>query len=76
MAIKDTFCGITEAAGILGCTTGRVRQLLLRGDIKGEKFAPDEQPNAPWLIERKSLEKFAKVKPTTGRKRIADRDEP
>lgn len=70
MAIKDQFCGIIEAAETLGCTTGRVRQLLLRGDITGEKYGKHE--NAPWLIDRKSLAKFAKVKPTTGRPRKAE----
>ena len=67
VAIKDKFCGISEAAGILGCTTGRVRQLLLAGELIGEKV--DDAANAPWFIERKSVEKFASVTPATGRPR-------
>ncbi len=69
MAIKDTFCGISEAAEILGCTTGRVRQLLLDGTLTGEKVADLE--NSPWLIDRKKLAAFAKTRPTTGRPRIS-----
>ena len=69
MAIKDNYCAIKEAAKTLGCTTGRVRQLLGDGAIVGEKVS--DEANAPWMVERKSLEKYAKVKPTTGRPRKA-----
>ena len=70
VAIKDKFCGIKEAAEVLGCTTGRVRQLILKGEIAGEKYG--EYDNAPWLVDRQSLNKFSKIKPTTGRKRISE----
>lgn len=67
MAIKDKFCGITEAAEILGCTTGRVRQLLLAGEVVGEKVSSLD--NAPWIIDRKSLAKYAQKEQTVGRPR-------
>jgi hypothetical protein len=68
MAIKDKFCGIIEAAGVLGCTSGRVRQLLQKGELVGEKYG--NHANAPWLVERRSLAAYAKKKPSTGRPRI------
>jgi hypothetical protein len=70
LAIKDKFCGITEAADVIGCTTSRVRQLLIAGEIIGEKI--DDAANAPWLVDRASVAKYAKNKPPTGRPRISD----
>jgi hypothetical protein len=68
VAIKDKFCGIIEAAEVLGCTAGRVRQLLQAGELVGEKYG--DHANAPWLVERRSLASYAKKKPSTGRPRI------
>lgn len=73
MAIKDRFCGISEAADFLGCTTGRVRQLLGSGDIKGEKVG--EFDNSPWMVDRRSLEKYRDSRPegpSRGRPRSGD----
>lgn len=61
MAIKDKFCGITEAAELAGCTTGRMRQLLIAGEIKGEKLS--DQDNAPWMVDRRSLERYIENRP-------------
>lgn len=45
----------TEAASIAGVTTtGRIRQLLLAGILKGKHFGRD------WMVERKSVEEYAK----------------
>lgn len=61
MAIKDKFCGITEAASLAGCTTGRMRQLLIAGEIRGEKVA--EFANSPWMVDRQSLQKYIGQRP-------------
>ena len=58
---------ISQAADALGCTTGRIRQLLRdeHSGLRGEKV------NArAWIVEKKSVEKFAKQVPSVGRPRI------
>ena len=72
MAIIDKFCPINEAAGVIGCTHARVRQLCLDGTLKGEKMS--DAPNAPWIIDRKSVEKYASQSPTVGRKRTGEKN--
>lgn len=66
MVRLSDFCTTSEAADILGCTTGRVRQLRLAG-----KFGRDFLELGPQyiLIPRKVVEKFAKVEQKTGRPR-------
>lgn len=71
MAISDKFCQIDEAATAIGCTRARVRQLLLGGELKGEKVS--EAQNAPWMIERKSVEKYASEEQPVGRKRTGEK---
>ena len=54
------------AAKLIGCTRGRVRQLLRAGDIEGEKI------NArAWMVFRKSAEEYAKKQQPSGRPRIS-----
>ena len=60
------FVSVNEAAHILGCTDGRIRQMLREGILDGLKL------NAKaWAIPRKAVEKAAKNTPTTGRPRIS-----
>jgi len=66
-AIKDNYCGVSEAAAIIGCTTGRVRQLLIAGKLVGEKYV--DADNAPWAVDRKSVAAYSKVVQKTGRPR-------
>lgn len=59
------FLSVKEAADILGCTEGRVRQLALAGTIKSERF------NGKALaIPLESLQKYAKTPIKTGRPRL------
>ena len=62
--IQGKFVSVTDAARELGCTTGRVRQMLITGDIKGEKLTP-----RAWGIFKYSLDRAAKIPQTTGRPR-------
>jgi hypothetical protein len=60
------FVSVADAAEILGCTVGRVRQLLIDGTICGVKLN-----ERAWAVERKSVEKLAKIPQTVGRPRLA-----
>lgn len=59
------FISVADAAEILGCTGGRIRQLLIDGVIAGMKLN-----ERAWAVERKSVEKLAKVPQTVGRPRL------
>ncbi len=59
------FVSVQEAAEIIGCSGGRVRQLLIEGTISGQKLN-----ERAWAVERKSAEAFAKVPQTVGRPRL------
>lgn len=67
MQITFDAVSVSKAAEIIGCTTGRVRQLLLDGEIRGKKL--DESEQAPWLVSRVDAEKLSKSPATTGRPR-------
>jgi excisionase family DNA binding protein len=54
----------TEAAEIVGCSTGRIRTLCAKGLLAAEKVGP-----RAWMIERKSAEFVAKNPAKTGRPR-------
>ena len=71
MSISDKFCQIDDAADAIGCTRARVRQLLLDGELKGEKVS--KARNAPWMIERKSVAKYAAQEQSVGRKRTGEK---
>lgn len=61
------YVSVPEAARMLGCTSGRVRQLLIAGDLKGEKL------NAKaWAIQRRAVEKLAAIPQTKGRPRTGE----
>jgi excisionase family DNA binding protein len=64
------FVSVPEAADILGCTGGRVRQLLIAGELPGEKL------NArAWAVDRKAVEKMAAIPRTKGRPRNGETEE-
>lgn len=65
MAINFDAVSVVEAAEIIGCTVGRVRQLLLGGELVGEKLN-----ERAWAVSRKSAEKYSKLTPQSGRPRI------
>lgn len=59
---------VEEAAQIIGCTTGRVRQLLLAGELHGCKITGNS-----WVLVRQDAERYARHNPrTVGRKRVSD----
>jgi hypothetical protein len=57
------FISVPEAANIIGCTGGRVRQLLIEGVLKGVKLN-----ERAWAVRKDSAKKYA-VPKTTGRPR-------
>ena len=64
----DVLIGVKEAAAIIGCTTGRVRQLLLAGDLRGRKVT-----DSSWILVKQDAERYARHNPrTTGRKRVSE----
>jgi hypothetical protein len=67
MQISFDAVSVTDAAEIIGCTTGRVRQLLLEGELRGKKLS--EKHNAPWLVSRVDAEKLRENPGNTGRPR-------
>lgn len=57
---------VTKAAEILGCTTGRVRQLLGEKRLAGEKL----DGTKIWMVSRESVEKYGVEELPPGRPRI------
>jgi hypothetical protein len=55
---------VKEAAELIGCTTGRIRQLLLAGELRGLKFSP-----RAWAVSRKDALRVARLEHGTGRPR-------
>ncbi len=58
------FLSVEEAAAALGITTGRVRQMLREGELRGEKLN-----ERAWAVYRDSVEKTAKNQVDGGRGR-------
>lgn len=59
------FLSVKEAANILGCTEGRIRQLVIAKTLKAERFN-----KKALAIPLESLEKYKKTPITTGRPRL------
>lgn len=68
--MMGNFVSVPEAADILGCTVGRVRQMLLAGELAGKKFN-----EKAWAIEKRAVEKLAKIPRTKGRPRISEAEQ-
>jgi len=51
--VRERLYTVSETAEILGVTEGRVRQLLLSGQMSGMKFG-----RAMWTIPESELDKF------------------
>lgn len=54
MPVQD-FVNVQEAAAIIGCTDGRIRQMLLDGTMQGVKAN-----ERAWLIPRKIVDREAR----------------
>ena len=59
------FVSVDEAAEIMGCTTGRVRQMLRSGDLEGHKVS-----ERAWIVNRVSAENNAEKPEGSGRPRV------
>lgn len=53
MLLTGNQISVAEAAEIIGCTDGRVRQLLGEGRLEGEKIG-----ERVWIVSRKSAEVY------------------
>lgn len=63
-----SFCSVVEAADIIGISTGRVRQLLLRGELKGQKLGQHQ-----WAIPQREVDRYAAIEPpAVGRPRRSE----
>ena len=49
------YISVNEVADLLGLTTGRIRQLLISGELKGVKVN-----KRAWVLDRKIVEKYAR----------------
>jgi len=60
----SNFLNVSEAAEVIGCTDGRVRQMLRSGEMQGVKAN-----EKAWLVDREEAERIAKVRRGAGRPR-------
>lgn len=63
-SVDETLLNVGEAATIIGCTEGRVRQMLRDGTISGKKAN-----ERAWLIPKSEANRIADSQPKTGRPR-------
>lgn len=67
MSLEITdWVSVTRAAEILGCTTGRIRQLLGEKRLVGEKLDGTKL----WMVSRESVESYGNETLPPGRPRI------
>lgn len=59
------FLTLSDASKLVGITTGRLRQMLRAGTLKGMKAGP-----RAWLVAEKEVLKLRSKQPTTGRPRV------
>lgn len=64
MDMRTDLLSVNEAAEVAGVTVGRIRQLLLAQTIEGYHLN-----RRAWVVSKKSLEKWAREIPATGRPR-------
>lgn len=62
--MPENFLNVREAASVIGCTEGRICQLLRAGVVRGEKLN-----ERAWLIYRDSAEAYARSPRLVGRPR-------
>ena len=60
----DGYYNVREAAAEIGVTPGRVRQMIIDGEITGKQANP-----RAWMIPKEEVDRVAKIKHPTGRPR-------
>lgn len=60
------FLSVQEAAEFIGCTVGRIRQMLRSGELKGQKLS-----ERAWVVDPNSVKKVAENPHSVGRPRIS-----
>jgi excisionase family DNA binding protein len=60
--IGGNLLNVGEAAAVIGVTTGRVRQMLAKGTLRGVKAN-----GRAWLVPKKEAEKLRDNRPPKGR---------
>jgi len=65
--MSEDYITTGEAARVAEVTTGRIRQLLLKGRLKGKRFGRD------WMVDRNSILEFAASQRKPGRPSIDKR---
>ena len=71
MPISDDYLTVPQAAAVIGVTPGRVRQMLVDGDIKGDQVP--NQDFGRWLIPKAEAARVAAIEKTIGRPRSGSR---
>jgi hypothetical protein len=65
---NEVLISVNQAAQIIGCTTGRVRQLLLSKSLPGKKVT-----KTSWVLAKSDVTEYAKQNPRKpGRKRVSE----
>lgn len=67
VAIQDKWLTVTQAATMIGVTAGRVRQLIMAGEVRAEQIPAKE--NGRWLVPLSEAKRVAELQPVTGRPR-------
>lgn len=58
--MKDTLITTQEAADQLGFNASRIRQLLLKGELKGERIPPEDRYRGIWYVSKSSVDNYSK----------------
>lgn len=62
--LSGTYYGIAEAAAEIGCTVGRLRQMIRWGECEAVMIS-----DRVWLMTEKEVKRIKSSKPSTGRPR-------
>jgi len=65
----ENYVNVREAAAIIGCTDGRVRQMLIEGRLSGVKAN-----ERAWMIDRRAAEEIRDSECVTGRPRSGQKN--
>ncbi len=68
MQLSKNMISVETAAGIVGVTPGRIRQMLRAGELDGAKLS-----ERLWIVSESSAKKVAKTPHNTGRPRSGEK---